>query len=256
MIKHQYVNVKILSPALSVITLNRPEKRNALNMGLVEELGIVFESLRNNPSQRVAIINGEGPVFCSGLDLQEAANPELADKSGELLAQILKSVYATPLITICAVHGAVLAGGVGLMSVCDLVLASQGTRFGLPETRRGLVAALVAVFLRRQLGDRHLRELLLLGESIDAEQALRIGLINQVVAADNLLDEAVKYAALILKGAPMATRETKQLLSALDPVDILEDINTAKAIHHKARSSLEALEGARAFLEKRPPSWG
>lgn len=252
---HQYVKVKIINEALSLITLNRPERRNALNMGLVEELGSVFEGLHNTASQRVTIINGEGPVFCSGLDLKEAADPALIDKSSELLASTLRIVANSSLIVIAAVHGAVLAGGMGIMAVCDLVLSAPDTKFGLPETRRGLVAAMVAAFMGRQLLDRHLKELLLLGENIDASQALKIGLINRIVSEGSLEAEAIKYAELILKGAPQATRDTKRLLKALEPTELTESMNIAKTFHHKARMSKEALEGAKAFLEKRSPNW-
>lgn len=253
--EHQFINVKILSPSVSLVTLNRPEKRNALNIKLIKELINVFESLHVHTSERIVILNGEGTVFCAGLDLQEAADASLAEESLEVLSNALKTIYNSTLITIAAIHGASIAGGVGLMAACDLVLAAEKTQIGLPETRRGLVAALVAIFLKKQISSSHLRELLLLGELIDAEQAKNMGLVNRVVKPTALISEALKFADLILKGAPQATRETKRLLKALDPTNFLNELEIAKTFHRRARTSPEAHEGALAFLEKRPPKW-
>jgi methylglutaconyl-CoA hydratase len=237
------------------LTLNRPEKRNALSIELMTRLREALEETKKDPSQRVIIIRGEGPVFCSGLDLNEARDPGKAEQSGNCVAGMLKDVYMSPLVTIAVVQGAALAGGAGLMSACDFVVASEDALFGYPEVRRGLVAAQVMAFLTRQLRQRDVRELLLFGELIDANKALSIGLINRAVPQKQLLEEAYRQAKLSIKGAPRATALTKKLLDELYPSDFTNDLNKALEYHQRMRESEEAKEGIAAFLEKRSPDW-
>lgn len=244
-----------LTPTISAITLNRPEKRNALNIQLLEDFLIVLSEIENNPKNRIVIIQGAGPVFCAGMDLLEISDPETAHYTSLKIAQILTRLYETPLITIAAVHGAAIAGGAGLMTACDLALAAENTQIGYPETRRGLIAAQVMTFLHRQLRQKEWKELLLTGESIEATRALHIGLINRVVPYQNLLEETMKIAHTILKGAPEATKQTKKLIDNLYPISFENELNFLLKEHQKARSSEEAAEGIKAFLEKREPNW-
>ena len=141
------------------------------------------------------------------------------------------------------------------MSACDFVVAAQGTKIGYPEVRRGLVAGLVMSFLRRQVGERNMRELLLASELIDAERAREIGLVNRVVTKDALIGEAMKFAQSALQGAPGALARTKRLIEELWGRSVKEDVDLALKYHIQARESAEAREGIAAFNEKRKPNW-
>ena len=239
---------------VTTVALNRPAKRNALSSELLTELVAAVTAAERDKSQRILILRGEGPAFCAGLDLAETA-PDRAHHSAELIAAALRALSTTRLVTIAAVHGAAIAGGAGLMTACDLAVAAKDTQIGYPETRRGLVAALVMTFLRRQLRERDARELLLTGELIDAARALAIGLVNRVVSERELLPEARRYADAVLRGGPEAVANTKRLLAELWPVSVQADLDRALAFHLEARQSPEAAEGVAAFREKRPPKW-
>ena len=141
------------------------------------------------------------------------------------------------------------------MSACDFVVAAVRTKIGYPEVRRGLVAGLVMTFLRRQIGERNMRELLLGSELSDAERAREIGLVNRVVAQDDLMSEALKFAESVLQGAPGAVKQTKRLIDELWWRSVKQDVNLALKYHMEARESAEAREGISAFNEKRKPNW-
>ena len=172
-----------------------------------------------------------------------------------VVAKTLLTVSQTRLITIAAVHGAAVAGGAGIMSACDFVVAAERTKIGYPEVRRGLVPGLVMTFLRRQVGERNMRELLLGSELINAERAREIGLINRVVVQEDLMSEAQKFADSVLQGAPGALAQTKHFIEELWRRSVKEDIDLAFKHHMEARESSEAREGIAAFNEKRPPNW-
>jgi methylglutaconyl-CoA hydratase len=243
------------TPQITVLTLNRPERRNALTVELLSELNAAIRIASDQPDERVIILRGAGAAFCTGLDLKEAADQTKAHATAEMVANTLIAISQTRLITIAAVHGAAVAGGAGIMSACDLVVAAQGTKIGYPETRRGLVAGLVMTFLRRQVGERNIRELLLGSELIDAERAREIGLVNRVVAQADLMNEAQKFAQSVLQGAPGALSQTKRLIEELWSSSVKEDVDLALKYHMQARESEEAHEGITAFNEKRKPKW-
>lgn len=249
------VLVEKQSPQISVVTLNRPERRNALTIELMTELTEAIEKAAADEIQRVLILRGAGSAFCTGLDLNEAAEMHKAHASAEMVAKTLVTLGQTRLITIAVVHGAAVAGGAGIMSACDFVIASERTKIGYPEVRRGLVAGLVMTFLRRQLRERDLRELLLTSELIEAKRAQEIGLVNRVVPPNELEDAARKIAAAILQGAPGAIANSKRLIEELWSSSVAEDVALALRHHMEARESDEAKEGIAAFLEKRPPKW-
>ncbi len=242
--------------AVTTLTLNRPDKRNALNVGLLEQLCAGVAAAESDATQRILILRGAGPVFCSGLDLGEAGNPDFAHRSAALVGQALLALATTRLITIARVHGAAIAGGAGLMTACDFAVATRDAKFGYPEVRRGLVPALIMTFLRRQLRERDAREILLLGKIFEAGHAQAIGLINRVVADEAALDlEVQSLVSSLLQGAPQAQAETKRALSELWPATLPADLERAHAYHLSARNSAEAKEGIAAFNEKRPPGW-
>src|ERR1700720_4699898 len=177
------------SPKVAIITLNRPERRNALTIELLTELSAAIKVASDEPHERILILRGAGAAFCTGLDLKEAADPRKAHATADMVAKTVIALSQTRLITIAAVHGSAVAGGAGIMSACDFVVAAEKTKIGYPEVRRGLVAGLVMTFLRRQIGERHMRELVFGGELIDAQRARENGLVNRVVAPDQLVIE-------------------------------------------------------------------
>ena len=243
------------TPQITTIVLNRPERRNALTLDLLNELSAAVKVASDQPEERVLILRGAGAAFCTGLDLREAADHTKAHATAEMVARTLVTLSRTRLITIAAVHGAAVAGGAGIMSACDFVVAAERTKIGYPEVRRGLVAGLVMTFLRRQVGERNMRELLLGSELIDAERAKEIGLVNRVVAKDDLMNEAQKFAQSVLQAAPGALTQTKRLIEELWWRSVQDDVDLALKYHLQARESSEAREGIAAFNEKRPPTW-
>jgi methylglutaconyl-CoA hydratase len=243
------------NPQITVVTLNRPERRNALTLELLSQLCAAIKAASDEPQQRVVILRGAGAAFCTGLDLKEAADQTKAHATAEMVANTLITISQTRLITIAAVHGAAVAGGAGIMSACDFVVAAQRTKIGYPEVRRGLVAGLVMTFLSRQVGERNMRELLLGSELIDAERAKEIGLVNRVVTQDDLMSAALKFAESALQGAPGALAQTKRLIDELWWRSVKQDVDLALKYHMEARESGEAREGIAAFNEKRKPHW-
>lgn len=239
----------------TIVTLNRPERRNALTIELMTELSDALDTASADRTQRVLILRGAGQAFCAGLDLQETTVIEKAHRSAEMVAKTLLAISQTRLITIAQIHGAAVAGGAGLMSACDFVIAAERTKIGYPEARRGLVAGLVMTFLRRQLRERHIRELLFTGDLISAERAREIGLVNRVVPPNELENETQRTVEAVLQNAPVALASTKRLIEELWSSSVKEDIDRALRHHMEARESAEAKEGIAAFLEKRSPNW-
>src|SRR6266705_1311283 len=215
------------SPQITVLTLNRPERRNALTLELMTELCSAVNVASEQPQPRVLILRGAGAAFCTGLDLKEAADTTKAHATAKMVANTLIAINQTRLVTIAAIHGAAVAGGAGIMSACDFVVAAERTRIGYPEVRRGLVAGLVMTFLRRQVSERNMRELLLGSELIYAERAKEIGLVNRGVAQNDLMPEAMKIANAVLQNAPGALASTKRLVEGLWSRAVKEDVDLA-----------------------------
>src|SRR5438270_14043204 len=206
------VLVEKKTPNITVITLNRPERRNALSIQLLTELIASIKLASDETRERIVILRGAGMAFCTGLDLKEAQDQTKAHATADLVAHVLGAISEARPVTIAAVHGAAVAGGAGIMSACDYVVAAERTKIGYPETRRGLVAGLVMTFLRRQLRERDMRELLFTGELFESDRALAIGLINRVVAPNELDNEVQKLCASILQNAPGALAHAKRML--------------------------------------------
>ncbi|MBV9126920.1 MAG: enoyl-CoA hydratase/isomerase family protein [Verrucomicrobia bacterium] len=235
------------------LTLNRPDRRNALNLPLLYALRKAVLAAPSVAGCRALVLRGAGPAFCAGMDLKETA--DAPHETAEAVRDALLALARCPLVTIAAVQGAAVAGGAGLAAACDFVLLADDARIGFPEVKRGLVAALVAVFLRRQLRERDLRELLLLGELLPASRAVTLGLANRAVPAAELAVETQRLVQELAGGGPHALAATKALLHELWPSTLEADCARALAAHRDARDSAEAREGAAAFLEKRPPAW-
>lgn len=236
------------------LTLNRPAKRNALTLPLLHALRDAITAAPGRfPDARAVVLRGKGPVFCAGMDLAETGYNPGATAGG--VRDVLLALVHCPLPTIAVIQGIAVAGGLGLVAACDFAVMVNTTFVALPEVRRGLVAALVTVFLRRQLGERHLRELLLGGELLPAHRALAIGLVNRVVSEAALDDSVGEIVTQFAAGAPGALAATKRLLLDLAPRSLEEDCRLALLTHVAARDSGEAREGAAAFLEKRAAAW-
>lgn len=239
----------------TILTLNRPAKRNALTIDLMDALCQAILDTQNLPDQRAIILKGAGSVFCAGLDLDEVQDLSLEERSSKTVARLLKTIDECPLITIATVHGAALAGGAGMMCACDLAVAESGAIFGFPEIWRGLVAAQIMPYVMRLLPRRLLHELIFLGETIDAQRAYEIGLINKVAKTYGSLPDALKYVECVAKGAPRATESAKKFMQELDSLSFDESLKLGFELHRDMRHSDESREGIKAFLEKRPPNW-
>lgn len=211
--------------AIAIITLNRPDKRNALNLELLTQLYNALESLSDK--QRAIILTGKGPVFCAGMDLQEASRRENIESLANLIAKCFTALYKSPLITIAAVNGPVFAGGAGLMSACDFVVAVENASISYPEIHRGIIPAQVSALLTRQVGWRMVKELLLLGQPITSLRGKEIGLINRVVKEGEALKEALDLADMAIKGDAMIIAETKRLLEVYEAHPFEKDLQLA-----------------------------
>src|SRR5829696_4631896 len=206
-----------IRPPAAVLTLARADKRNALSRALIAELDAAVRRAADDPAARCVILTGEGPAFCAGMDLDElrstlTANAEVIWADAQRLAELFDGLYSLPKPTIAAVNGAAVAGGAGLVSVCDLAVSVPDAKFGYPEVRRGLVAAMVMPHLLRHVGERTARYLLLTGELIGAEEALRLRFVNSIVSPEHLMDAADAWANLLAEGGPKALAMTKDLL--------------------------------------------
>lgn len=242
-------------PGMTSLVLNRPERRNALSIALVTELSDCIDRLGRDTAQRVILLRGAGPVFCSGLDLIEAADDALVERSAACIERLLRTLRETPLVSIAAVQGGAYAGGGGLMAACDVVIAADDARIGFPEARRGLLPALIFDALRARVSEGNLRELLLVGDPVDARRALEMGLVQRVASSGQLLDEAVGIGRSILAGGPETIRRTKALINTAFDAQRPHHDAGAMLSHLEARRSAEAIEGMAAFREKRRPGW-
>ena len=244
----------------ALITLHRPDKRNALSRSLITGLHAAFERATADSAARSVILTGEGSAFCAGMDLDELratigndADPEIIWEDAHRLSALYELIDACPKPTIAAVNGVAVAGGAGLVTVCDLAVAVPGAKFGYPEVRRGLVAAMVLPHLLRHVGERAARWMLLTGELIDAPEALRVSLINAIAEPDALLGIASKWADSLAEGGPKALATTKTLLARCSQCSVpAEDLAIASA---EPRLTDECREGLTAFFEKRPAAW-
>jgi methylglutaconyl-CoA hydratase len=250
---------ELRSPAV-ILTLNRADKRNALSRDLIAALTETFARARDDAAARCVILAADGPVFCAGMDLAELqeslARPKDASPVWEdalRLAKLYELIYTLPKPTVAAVQGAAVAGGAGLVTVCDLAIAAAEARFGYPEVRRGLVAAMVMPHLLRHVGERLGRYLLLTGELIDAVDALRGGLINEVVSSDNLMDRAMSLSRSLAEGGPGALASTKAFLHRFSRQSL--SIEEAAQGSAAPRLSDECQQGMRAFFAKEPAPW-
>ncbi|MCA9115516.1 MAG: enoyl-CoA hydratase/isomerase family protein [Planctomycetaceae bacterium] len=244
------------------LILNRPEKRNALSRQLIAELTQAVTAASQDPELRVLVLTARGPVFCAGMDLAEmqerAARPESRElwrEDTEVYHRLLVLLLEVRVPVVAVLPGPALAGGLGVVLACDLVLAADSAFFSLPEPKRGITAAIVSPLLAWRVGVSQSSWLLLSGHSIDSAEAHRHGLCHQVVSADELAAAEESLVRSILSGSPAALAVTKQQLQACSGAGLLEQLESAREASATARETSEAREGLAAFLEKRPPAW-
>ncbi len=245
---------------IATIALTVPEKRNAISAQMITDLLGALLQADEGPA-RVVIITGSGKSFCAGMDLDELQHlaRQTQQKNLEDARRVTKMLYrlhSFPKPVIAAVNGAAIAGGCGIATLADFTIAVPEAKFGYTEVKIGFIPALVSVFLRRRIGDRQVRDLLLTGRIIDAAEALGMGLITEIVPQERLMDRAREIAGLLLAASPTAIAQTKKLLLNFDRAAIRAELEVAMEASSDIRMTPDFREGVSAFLEKRPPKWG
>jgi methylglutaconyl-CoA hydratase len=244
---------------VAILTLNRPEKRNAISFDLIDDLRRALDEVAKSDAI-VLIVTGAGKAFCSGMDLDNlksllGRSPEQNLEDSRTMVKLFRAIYEFPKVTIAAVNGSAIAGGTGVALLCDFTLAVPEAKFGYTEVRIGFVPAIVSTFLLRQIGEKQARGLLLTGRLFGAEEAARLGLINEIVAPENLMSRARGLAATLIENSPASLRATKKLLNDHARGEI--DIQIEAAVRENAaiRGTADFREGISSFLEKRKPVW-
>src|SRR5271165_1445604 len=259
--QHVYVTLTLdYDGPLAIVTLNRPDKRNAISYELINELLRALGEVESSPAQ-ILVLTGAGKAFCSGMDLDNLRSitrrtPEENRADSQIMANLFRSLYDFyKVITIAAVNGPAVAGGCGLATLCDFTLASTEARFGYTEVRIGFIPAIVSAFLRRQIGEKHARDLLLTGRIIGADEAFRLGLVNEVVPPERLMTRARELADTLAANSPASLLATKRLLRAFSHAELDHQIAAAVDENARIRTTHDFREGVTAFLEKRKPNW-
>ncbi len=240
---------------VAFITMNRPEKRNALSPALIREMGAAFDSLLDDIDVRVVVLRSEGNVFSAGADLayiQQITEfgPEENLADSRALRDLLWKIYTYPRFVIAQVHGAALAGGCGLAMVCDVIFAADDSEFGYTEVSLGFIPALVSVFLIRKIGEQHARELLLSARRITAEEAYSLGLVQYVVPCGSLEQSVMAYADLVSRNPPSAIALTKSLIAASHGMSLEAGLEYASSMNALARTTEDTKRGIAKFLAK------
>jgi methylglutaconyl-CoA hydratase len=241
------------------ITLNRPDKRNAINPQMMCDLQTAFDTIEKSHS-RVVILTGAGKCFCAGMDLdmlstiakQSAAENQ---EDSRRIAKLLRRIWSFPRPLIAAVNGAAYAGGCGIATLCDFTLAAPEAKFGYTEVKIGFLPAIVSVFLTRQIGEKRSRDLLLTGRIIDAAQARDYGLVTEVVPAESLMDRANALADELMAASPSSLTRAKHLLTSAAAASVDHDLERAILENARIRCTPDFKEGVASFLEKRKPIW-
>jgi methylglutaconyl-CoA hydratase len=258
----EYVNLDVSRAGVAVVTLNRPDVHNAFNNLVIDRLSDIFEELRVADGVRAVLIEGAGPSFSAGADLEwmrAAADYTHADNQQDALnlANMLSALRHLPQPTIALAHGASMGGGVGLVATCDIAVAERSAYFAFSEVRLGLTPATISPYVIEAMGARAARRYFLTGERFDAEEAYRLSLVHAIVdEKQGLADYSEELVQAIFKTAPGAVHAAKDLIDSVvsKPIDAGVRKDTAKRIADR-RATDEGKEGTRAFLDKRAPSW-
>ncbi|MBM4002648.1 MAG: enoyl-CoA hydratase/isomerase family protein [Planctomycetes bacterium] len=255
------IQVKVHAPSGTII-LNRPERRNALSREMLRQIIQAFHDLHQEKRVRAVILTGAGSAFCAGMDLAEmqatAKEPDAQAQwynDSVLYSELLEVMLRFPKPIIAALNGPAIAGGMGLALGSDLVLASSSASVGLPEPRRGLVAGMVSPLLAFRIGAGQAARLLVTARIIPVDEALRIGIVHEVVGDDLIWARAHELAKECAESAPEAIQLTKRMLYDTIGEHLITQLTSGAAISATARTTEAAVEGLAAFLEKRPPKW-
>jgi methylglutaconyl-CoA hydratase len=246
---------------LAILTFNRPDKRNAMNGEMLKEISQVLTVLARDADVNVLIINGNGEHFCAGADISwmktiGTLSPDENQEDAEVLANLLYQLYEFPKPTIALAHGAVLGGGMGIVSVCDIALAAKNASFGFPEVKIGIAPSTISPYVIAAIGARAAHYYFLTGVRFDAQEANRIGLIHQITDDTALYQTGHALAKTLLQNGPNALTAVKHLIHSVASEKITTDLGKKTAQHlANLRKSPEAQEGLKAFLEKRAPAW-
>lgn len=246
---------------IAYITLNRPEKRNALNPELVALLTQVFFKANHDDQVKIVVLKANGDVFSAGADLaylQQLQNNSYEDNVADsaALKDLFYTIYTFPKLVIAQVEGHAIAGGCGLASVCDLIFSTPEAKFGYTEVKIGFIPALVACFLVRKIGEARTRELLLSGELINAETASRYNLINFIVPKENIHETVKAYAEKLSTSiSAQSVALTKELLNKVQNSHLETSLQQAVEFNAKARSNTDCKLGIAAFLNKEKLEW-
>jgi methylglutaconyl-CoA hydratase len=245
---------------IATITLNRPDKRNAISAAMISDIQSALDAIEKNHTTRVVILTGAGKAFCAGMDLDMLAaiakqSPAENQEDSRRIAKLLRRIWAFPRPMIAAVNGAAYAGGCGIATLCDFTLAVAEAKFGYTEVKIGFLPAIVSVFLTRQIGEKRSRDLLLTGRIIDAHEAREFGLVTEVVPADQLMSRAHALAADLIAASPNSLARSKHLLTSAAAASIDHDLERAVMENARIRSTADFKEGVASFLEKRKPVW-
>lgn len=233
------------------LTLNRPDARNALSRALIGELTQALQAADADPAIRSVVITGTPPAFCAGLDLREVAatTADQAEHDASSLLGLFECVDKLSKPVIAAVNGPAVAGGAGLVSVCDIVICGRSGMIGYPEIKRGLVAAIVMTYLRRLVGERQAKWLLLTGENLSADRALEMGLCNEVAPDEELLPRARHYADMFASYPPRALTNTKLLWNRIRSLQHSDAVQEARNLNASMRLTSESRQGIGRFLK-------
>jgi methylglutaconyl-CoA hydratase len=244
---------------VATVTFNRPDKRNAITTQMIAELQDVLDSIEKTQT-RVVILTGSGKAFCAGIDLDMLRNiakqsPGENQEDSRRIAKMFRKIWSFSRPTIAAVNGHALAGGCGIATLCDFTLAVPEAKFGYTEVKIGFLPAIVSVFLTRQIGEKRARDLLLTGRLIEASEAKEMGLVNEIVAPENLMARANELAETILAASPSSITRAKHLLISAAAASVDADLERAVLESARVRCTPDFKEGLAAFLEKRKPMW-
>lgn len=243
------------------LTLNRPEKKNALNAAMVSDLKKLFTRAEADASVKVIVLKANGDAFCSGADLEslqqlQKNSHEENLKDSNHLKELFYQIYTLKKVVIAQVHGHALAGGCGLATVCDFVFAVPIAKMGYTEVRIGFVPAIVMVFLLRKVGEQRAKQLLLSGELISGEDTLKFGLVNQLVAEEQLSDEVISFCTRLIQNNSIQSMElTKQMIAQSQSMTLEDGLSYAAEMNAKARATDDCKRGINAFLNKEKLTW-
>jgi methylglutaconyl-CoA hydratase len=259
---YEHILLDVSPEGTAVLTLNRPAKRNAFNAEVIAELTDAFETLSKNPSCRLLLVRGNGPVFSAGADLEwMKAASHYSERENEedavAMAEMLRRLFELPQVTIALLHGAAMAGACGIAAACDIAIARKGTVFSFSEVKLGIIPATISPYIINAIGPRWSRTLFVTAERFEADFAEKIGLIHHEVEDETAMESLVEhYADLVYAASPAAIADTKELVSRVtgEVIDSSLGRMTAKRLAHR-RVSEQGKEGLAAFLEKRKPSW-